>query len=138
MDSLTRYHLATHQDGTWHVIDMMTGEPADMALPACAVGSGAVVQIAEQDGRNGLAPVADLNRAICLVGRRTPSQPRNCALLPLNAVYLKLLPVVRRWRDLVTGVFMRVGEAVQVSSSPTQNNSRNKRACQDNPYDNWI
>jgi hypothetical protein len=32
MDSLTRYHLATHQDGTWHVIDMMTGEPADTQM----------------------------------------------------------------------------------------------------------
>ncbi|PTV70214.1 hypothetical protein [Agrobacterium pusense] len=30
MDSLSRFHLGQHEDGTWHVIDARTGGPAEI------------------------------------------------------------------------------------------------------------
>lgn len=30
MDSLSRYHLSQHEDGTWHVIDAGTDGPAEI------------------------------------------------------------------------------------------------------------
>ncbi len=30
MDSLSRFHLSQHEDGTWHVIDVRTGGPAEI------------------------------------------------------------------------------------------------------------
>lgn len=30
MDSLSRYHLSQHEDGSWHVIDAETGGPAEI------------------------------------------------------------------------------------------------------------
>jgi hypothetical protein len=32
MDSLTRYHLSPHEEGTWNVIDATTGGPAEVRL----------------------------------------------------------------------------------------------------------
>ncbi len=32
MDSLSRYHLAPHEDGSWHVIDARTGGPAEIKV----------------------------------------------------------------------------------------------------------
>jgi len=32
MESLSQYHLAQHEDGTWHVIDADTGGPAEIGV----------------------------------------------------------------------------------------------------------
>ena len=32
MDSLTRYHLSPHEEGTWNVIDATTGGPAEVLV----------------------------------------------------------------------------------------------------------
>lgn len=30
MESISRYHLSQHEDGSWHVIDAKTGGPAEI------------------------------------------------------------------------------------------------------------
>lgn len=30
MESISRYHLSQHEDGSWHVIDATTGGPAEI------------------------------------------------------------------------------------------------------------
>ncbi|TBY66235.1 hypothetical protein E0H51_34050 [Rhizobium leguminosarum bv. viciae] len=30
MESLSRFHLSQHEEGTWHVIDVRTGGPAEI------------------------------------------------------------------------------------------------------------
>lgn len=32
MDILSRYHLAQHEEGSWHVIDARTGGPAEIEV----------------------------------------------------------------------------------------------------------
>jgi len=32
MESLSRFHLSQHEDGTWHVIDAKTGGPAEVQV----------------------------------------------------------------------------------------------------------
>lgn len=31
VESISPYHLAQHEDGTWHVIDAVTGGPAEIS-----------------------------------------------------------------------------------------------------------
>ncbi|MEI3807601.1 hypothetical protein V6R85_24065 [Agrobacterium sp. CCNWLW32] len=32
MESISRYHLSQHEDGSWHVIDARTGGPAEIEV----------------------------------------------------------------------------------------------------------